>query len=125
MQAGHRGRQFRGVIFLCVMLLVTKAAFAHAILLESAPAGSSKVSGPNVPIKLRYNVRIDKDRSRLILVSPDGTQQTLVLEKESPVDTLASEAKDLAAGEYRLRWQVLASDGHITRGEVLFSVTKA
>jgi len=87
-------------------------------------AGNSKVSGPNVPIKLRYNVRIDKDRSRLILVSPDGSQQTLVIEKESPVDTLASEAKGLAAGEYRLRWQVLASDGHITRGEVLFSVTK-
>jgi|SRR5579864_448010 len=124
MLSGHRIRQFRGVIFVCAMLLIAKSAFAHAILLESAPAGNSKVSGPNVPIKLRYNVRIDKDRSRLILVSPDGSQQTLVIEKESPVDTLASEAKGLAAGEYRLRWQVLASDGHITRGEVLFSVTK-
>jgi methionine-rich copper-binding protein CopC len=125
MLSGHRVRQFRGVIFLCAMLLIAKSAFAHAILLEAAPTGNSKVSGPNIPIRLRYNVRIDKDRSRLILVSPDGTQQTLVLEKESPVDTLASEAKGLAAGEYRLRWQVLASDGHITRGEVLFSVTKA
>jgi methionine-rich copper-binding protein CopC len=125
MLSGHRVRQFHGVILLCAMLLVAKSAFAHAILLEAVPAGNSKVSGPNVPIKLRYNVRIDKDRSRLIMVSPGGTQQTLVIEKESPVDTLASEAKGLAAGEYRLRWQVLASDGHITRGEVLFSVTKA
>jgi methionine-rich copper-binding protein CopC len=29
----------------------------------------------------------------------------------------------LAAGAYRLRWQVLASDGHITRGEIPFTVT--
>jgi methionine-rich copper-binding protein CopC len=28
----------------------------------------------------------------------------------------------LAPGDYRLRWQVLAYDGHITRGEIPFTV---
>jgi methionine-rich copper-binding protein CopC len=31
----------------------------------------------------------------------------------------------LLPGEYRLRWQVLASDGHITRGEIPFAVSGA
>jgi methionine-rich copper-binding protein CopC len=31
----------------------------------------------------------------------------------------------LLPGEYRLRWQVLASDGHITRGEISFAVSGA
>ena len=38
-------------------------------------------------------------------------------------DVLTAHA-ELAAGAYVLRWQVLAIDGHITRGEVPFRVAK-
>jgi methionine-rich copper-binding protein CopC len=95
---------------------------AHAVLLESTPALKGAVSGPDVPIKLRFNVRIDSLRSRLTLIHPDGSAQTLEISKQTPADTLSAEASGLAAGAYRLRWQVLASDGHITRGEIPFSV---
>ena len=105
-----------------VFLIVTPAA-AHAVLLESTPSLKSAVSGPDVPIKLRFNVRIDTLRSRLTLIRPDGSVQPLEISKQTPVDTLSAEAIGLAAGAYRLRWQVLASDGHITRGEIPFTVT--
>jgi methionine-rich copper-binding protein CopC len=104
-----------------VFLIVTPAA-AHAVLLESTPSLKSAVSGPDVPIKLRFNVRIDPLRSRLTLIRPDGSVQPLEISKQTPVDTLSAEAIGLAAGAYRLRWQVLASDGHITRGEIPFTV---
>jgi methionine-rich copper-binding protein CopC len=104
-----------------VFLIVTPAA-AHAVLLESTPSLKSAVSGPDVPIKLRFNVRIDTLRSRLTLIRPDGSVQPLEISKQTPVDTLSAEAIGLAAGAYRLRWQVLASDGHITRGEIPFTV---
>jgi methionine-rich copper-binding protein CopC len=97
-------------------------AAAHAVLLESTPSLKSAVSGPNVPIKLRFNVRIDALRSRLTLIHPDGTAHALQISKQTPADTLSAEATGLAAGAYRLRWQVLASDGHITRGEIPFTV---
>lgn len=114
----------------CAFLLFTAFAVsfavppvaAHAILLESMPSLKSAVSGPDVPIKLRFNVRIDALRSRLTLIHPDGTAQALEISKETPADTLSAEATGLAAGPYRLRWQVLASDGHITRGEIPFTV---
>jgi methionine-rich copper-binding protein CopC len=35
---------------------------------------------------------------------------------------MEAKAFHLAAGSYTLRWQVLASDGHISRGEIPFNV---
>ncbi len=108
---------------LLAVFFSAQTAAAHAILLESDPPLHGKVPGPDVPIKLRFNVRIDANRSRLMLVRPDGSAQPLPISKLSPADTLSAQANSLAPGAYRLRWQVLASDGHITRGEILFTVT--
>jgi methionine-rich copper-binding protein CopC len=109
------------IVFAAAFLVVAPAA-AHAVLLESNPALKSAVPGPDVPIKLRFNVRIDALRSRLTLIRPDGSTQALEIAKQTPADTLSTKAIGLAAGDYRLRWQVLASDGHITRGEIPFTV---
>jgi len=118
-------RRFCALILISVAaaFLIVAPAAAHAVLLESSPALKSAVSGPNVPIKLRFNVRIDALRSRLTLIHPDGSTQSLEISKDTPADTLSAEATGLSAGAYRLRWQVLASDGHITRGEISFTVT--
>jgi methionine-rich copper-binding protein CopC len=36
---------------------------------------------------------------------------------------LAAQVLGHAPGKYRIRWQVLALDGHITRGDIPFIVT--
>ena len=95
---------------------------AHAILLSSTPAAKSVVSGPDLTVSLKYNSRIDAKRSRLILVAASGAEQTLVIAAQSSPDLLEAPAKGLQSGAYILRWQVLAVDGHVTRGEVPFSV---
>jgi len=123
MQPGHRNLY---VLILCAAVagfFIVAPAVAHAVLLESNPALKSAVSGPDVPVKLRFNVRIDALRSRLTLIRPDGSAAPLEIRQQTPADTLSAEATGLAAGAYRLRWQVLASDGHITRGEIPFTVT--
>jgi len=68
--------------------------------------------------------RIDAARSRLTLVDPDGSSQPLEISAQDPPNTISAQAKGLRPGAYRLRWQVLASDGHITRGEIPFTVVK-
>ena len=103
-------------------LLIVASAVAHAVLLESIPALKSSVTGPDVSLRLRFNVRIDAARSRLTLVDPDGASQTLEISKQDSPEIISAEAKGLHPGFYRLRWQVLASDGHITRGEIPFTV---
>ena len=110
---------------LTIVLLVgfSQLAWAHAILMESKPALHSSVKGPDIAIWLRFNVRIDGSRSRLRLVAPDGSQQTLPLAKQSSPDILQSQTGSLKPGTYKLQWQVLASDGHMSKGEVQFTVT--
>lgn len=122
MSRGHWVRVVFLFLAVAASFLIASSSLAHAVLLESSPALKSTVSGPDVPLKLRFNVRIDAARSRLTLVDPDGTLQTLEIHEQDGPDTLSAEAKGLRPGAYRLRWQVLASDGHITRGEIPFTV---
>jgi methionine-rich copper-binding protein CopC len=123
MRPGHRVSLAVCLFAAVAMFFMVRSALAHAILLESSPSIHGSVAGPGVPIKLRFNVRIDAGRSRLTLVKPDASTELLVIAKDAPADTLASQAQGLNPGEYRIRWQVLASDGHITRGEIPFQVT--
>jgi methionine-rich copper-binding protein CopC len=97
-------------------------AWAHAILMESTPKLHATVTGPDVPITLRFNVRIDGSRSHLHLLAPDGSVRTLPLARQSTPDILQSQATGLKPGTYELQWQVLASDGHISSGKVGFNV---
>ena len=72
--------------------------------------------------RLSYNSRIDAARSRLLLIRPDKTETVLPVGPDSAANVLTATAT-LAAGAYTLRWQVLAVDGHITRGDLPFTVT--
>jgi copper resistance protein C len=98
-------------------------AIAHAVLVEATPAADSAIAGPEVGVKLRFNVRIDRSRSRLTLALPDGKTTALKIADEGAPDTLSARATGLGPGAYHLRWQVLAADGHITRGDILFHVS--
>ena len=115
--------RFSVLIIVVGVFTFVSTAHSHAIVLSATPAPDEVLSGPDVQVKLRFNSRIDAKRSRLILVTPDGEQRTLIISSEtSSPDALSSQAKSLRGGSYVLRWQVLASDGHITRGEVPFRV---
>ena len=108
-----------------ILLLITGATqvcWAHAILKESTPAANSTVKGPDFAINLRFNVRIDGTRSRLHLVTTDGTTSTLTITGQGTPDTLQSQAKGLKPGVYILQWNVLASDGHMSKGDIPFTV---
>jgi len=95
-------------------------AQAHAILIGGTPAINAVLPPGPISIRLRFNSRIDQSRSRLALT--DGpTSRTLKLTQDGPEDELDTDAT-LPPGTYALRWQVLAVDGHITRGAIPFTV---
>jgi methionine-rich copper-binding protein CopC len=96
-------------------------AAAHAILIASQPPQGGTVGAGKVAIHLKYNSRIDRARSRLTLTRPDHSQATLPIAAEGAPDEMDT-AATLTPGAYVLRWQVLAIDGHITRGDVPFTV---
>jgi len=104
-------------------LMAARFVEGHAVLKETHPAANSKVAGPDVPIVLKYNVRIDGKLSKIQLLNPDNSTTDVKLEEQTAPDTLNAKATGLKPGAYKIRWQVLAPDGHITRGEVPFTVT--
>jgi methionine-rich copper-binding protein CopC len=104
------------------LLCFTSLLFAHAILVTSEPASGQSLQGPDLNIKLRFNSRIDVKRSRIALVASGGEHRTATLDEQTSPDTLSSHVQGLKSGAYLLQWQVLAVDGHISRGEVPFTV---
>ncbi len=119
-QSGFRAAMWIAAVL--AFLLVGHLLEGHAILKETSPAAGSKVAGPDVPIMLKFNVRIDATRSKLQLMTPENKMLDLAVEKQNSPDTLTTKATGLKAGDYKIAWQVLAPDGHITRGLVPFAV---
>jgi hypothetical protein len=109
------------ILFVIASCFVS-AAYGHAIVLSATPGLHETIHGPDVPIKIRFNSRIDPKRSRLTLFASDGKQTALGIADASSGESLISEARGLKSGAYVIRWQVLAVDGHITRGQVQFRV---
>jgi methionine-rich copper-binding protein CopC len=118
-------RIFAGLIAAAAVLAGGRFLEGHAILKESSPAANATVAGPDLAITLKYNVRVDSTRSKIQLSRPDESVTELPLAKQISPDTLSSKVTGLTPGAYKLQWQVLAPDGHITRGVVPFSVKGA
>ena len=104
------------------MLLSPAMLWAHAILVRSNPAPHATVTGDSLAIELHYNSRVDGARSKLTLDGPDGHEVALGKVSQPAPDALVCGVTHLAPGRYDLHWIVLASDGHISRGEIPFMV---
>jgi hypothetical protein len=119
--------RFRAWLVLALVALPPLAiplpALAHAILLEGTPAAGQSVASGATRITLRFNSRIDAARSRITLV--EGTTARILTIASGPTADLLVADVALQPGPQILRWQVLAVDGHITRGEIRFTAKPA
>lgn len=98
------------------------AASAHAVVVLAQPALDQQVAPGPLAIRLEFNSRIDKKRSKLELTMPDGSKAEIPLEQTGESNVLTATVSAVVKGAYSLRWQVLSVDGHITRGDIPFTV---
>jgi methionine-rich copper-binding protein CopC len=112
------GGQLVATGFLCFAMPL----YGHAVLLAATPGANAVVHGASIPVELRFNSRIDRKRSMLKFIDPGKAQHVLTIGSDTPPDVLVSTLDVIGKGSYILQWQVLAVDGHITRGEVRFRV---
>ncbi len=112
------------ILFIFLLLNLPQVAFAHAILVHSTPADQAIVHSRTVNLVLEFNSRIDAGRSMLTLTGPTEKNLPVQIQPSLKISELKGSASNLANGTYHLHWQVLATDGHITRGEITFSVAK-
>ena len=112
----------RRLFITALLFSLIRTVYAHAILVKAVPAPYQVVDGSDVTIRLQFNSRIDAKRSRLSIISASGDDRTLQISATSTPDCIDSKVTRVPGGAYVLRWQVLAADGHISRGEVPFHV---
>lgn len=114
----------RRFVLICLVAAASglpRSAAAHAILLSSHPASKATIPPGPLRLDLTFNSRIDATRSSLTLTRPDKTRTPVPLLSVSEPDRLTA-VTEVEPGPHVLRWQVLALDGHITRGDVPFTV---
>ena len=110
----------RAVFAFAACMMSSSVVQAHAILLNSQPAPRGTLPAGTAAVRLQFNSRIDHERSVLALLKPGVSPERLAVETDGPADVMTAQAS-LEPGAYVLRWQVLAVDGHITRGDVPFT----
>ena len=116
-------RFIAAIVVACgIALFAPRVALAHAVLVSSQPGANSTISGPEIAVLLKYNSRVDMEHSTLTLLAPDGRVEKVAIEGQPAPELLSAKLTGLVKGAYVLRWQVLATDGHITRGRIPFQV---
>jgi methionine-rich copper-binding protein CopC len=110
------------IVAAVVLVLVPRVALAHAVLIQSTPAINATIEGPEVAVSMKFSLRVDGVRSTVLLSTSDGKSKPLTIDRQGAPDTLTTHATKLSPGDYAIHWQVLATDGHVTRGRIPFRV---
>jgi methionine-rich copper-binding protein CopC len=116
---------FLVLVLASVSTLATKPAEAHDVVVQSYPSKNATVRPGELAVEIKYSGRIDIGRSRLTLAGSDGHERELSLVNTAAPNVLKASAGSLGPGMYTLRWYVLSSDGHLTRGTIPFRVAGA
>jgi methionine-rich copper-binding protein CopC len=107
--------------------LIAAPVYAHAVLMGSSPKDKAVLAAPPQKVVLRFNARIEKQVSQVTLL--DGKGRTVSLPPAphgytaGPPDQLIIPMPSLKPGNYRLKYRIMATDGHVTPGLIRFTVS--
>ncbi|WP_199624148.1 copper resistance CopC/CopD family protein [Paenibacillus alkalitolerans] len=116
------------VCFIAVLLILPALLFAapapasaHAYVKASDPKQESELDASPERITVTFTENIDTDVSKLTLSDENGKEVPAELSGAGD-NGLKLTFPKLADGVYKVRWQVLSVDSHVTEGTFRFSV---
>ena len=109
---------------LVLTLSVAAPAFAHAELVSSSPADRSVLQVPPTSITLTFSEGLDAAKSSFKLLGGSATIGTGKADADGAT-VMSLEGLALAPGAYEVQWTSAATDGHIDRGTLTFTVATA
>lgn len=104
--------------------LLSPFAAAHAHLKSQSPAADATVATPT-QLRLGFSEGIEPSFSQVTLTSADGKHAAVQALSTAPGDNktlLVTPVAPLAAGTYKVEWQVLSVDTHKSSGNYSFTV---
>ena len=112
------------IIVLLAVAAIGTAASAHAVLVSSVPKDKAVLKTPPKQVVLRFDARIEKRVSQVTLLDAKNKKVKLPASKNAggkPSELIVA-MPALKPGTYRIQYQVMATDGHLTPGQVQFTV---
>lgn len=95
---------------------------AHAYIYQSAPLADAELKTSPSEIKLTFTEKVDTKLSSIkLLDNADGKEIKGSLSNDGD-QTLIYTIPELSKGIYKVKWQVLSLDTHVTDGSYLFAV---
>lgn len=117
------GRLVPVLAALWLVLAVAGPVLAHAELASSDPDDKAVLATPPTVITLTFTEGLDQGKSSFKLSGPNGAAGTGNAAADgSKVMTL--DKLDLGPGAYTIKWTAAATDGHVSRGTLAFTVSE-
>lgn len=111
---------------LAVLLVLnpTGQANAHAVVTSTSLEASPVQAYKSTKVKLTFNSNVELALSKIFLVSRGDKQQLLHAGKTHTPGLVVVTLPALEPGEYALKFQVFAADGHLTEDIIRFNVSQ-
>ncbi len=90
-------------------------AQAHAVITEDSLARQPVQPGQPAQVRLQFNTGVEVKLSRVALVRQGDTEQPVPIRAGAKPGQLLVSLPALDPGDYALRCQVFAADGHLTQ----------
>ena len=107
-----------------VALTLPGVAWAHAVLLRTAPAASVVINQPPAQVAMTFSEAVEPRFAIVSVTDAAGHQQTDGRPRRSPANPneLDIPLHRVAEGWYLVYWRVISADGHPVRGAFTFAV---
>ena len=117
-------RSLGALVLGCLLALgLSGSALAHAELVESDPVDGGIIETP-AELTATFSEELVVDGSNVIVRNQAGQEVARGAVDDEP-EAMVVELPALPAGDYVARWTARGDDGHVTRGEIRFSVEAA
>lgn len=114
-----RHQRFAGLwltgMAMALQLAAVPPVHAHAVITEDSLASQPVQPGKPAQVQLQFNTGVEIKLSRVALVSKGDVEQPLPIRAGARQGQVLVSLPMLAEGDYALRCQVFAMDGHLTQ----------
>ncbi|MHB8647337.1 MAG: copper resistance CopC family protein, partial [Thermomicrobiales bacterium] len=113
------------IVALTGLMIVSASVSAHVALVAATPVPGSTVGQPPVMIRIRFDQIPDPKFNDITLLDTSGMRVAGGSATENASDPAVVEVvvkARLAPGLYTVAWQILAPDGHLTKGNYSFTL---
>jgi len=104
-----------GIALALLQLAAAPPAQAHAVITEDSLARQPVQPGKPTQVQLQFNTGVEINLSRVVLVRKGDVEQVLAIRAGARQGQVLVSLPMLAEGDYALRCQVFAMDGHLTQ----------